>query len=151
MILNNNQLIEKLSSTVHSRNPFEIAQALGCIVQFVPLVGIRGFHQYIKRTNIIYIDSNLEENQAKFVCAHELGHMLLHKKVNRIFMTNNTLMVTSKYEIEADRFAVDLLYPTEDFWEYREFSVYQIAQALGLPVALVEYKLRQLGEENFGG
>lgn len=149
MGLNNNQLIRRLFARFHSRNPFELSRAMGCIVLRTPLSGVRGFHQYIKRTNIIYIDDSLEENQARFVCAHELGHVLLHKNTNRIFMTNKTFMVTSKYEIEADRFAADLLYPTEDFAEYREFSVYQIAQSLQLPVELVEYKLQQLKKEHF--
>ena len=99
MGLNNNQLIRRLFARFHSRNPFELSRAMGCIVLRTPLSGVRGFHQYIKRTNIIYIDDSLEENQARFVCAHELGHVLLHKNTNRIFMTNKTFMVTSKYSM----------------------------------------------------
>ena len=116
-------VVKLLTSKYHTRNPFELAQCLGFLVIPVPLVSIRGFYQHIKRNNIIYLDNSLNEATSKFVCAHEIAHALLHKDINRIFMDTRTLSVTSKYEMQADRFAVDLIYSDEDFMEYRDCTI----------------------------
>ncbi len=63
-----------------TRNPFELILGLNVILVFAPLIGVRGFYQYFQRNNIIYIDENLPPHEQAFVCAHELGHMFLHKK-----------------------------------------------------------------------
>lgn len=67
-----------------TRNPFELILGLNVILVFAPLTGVRGFYQYFQRNNIIYIDENLPPHEQAFVCAHELGHMFLHKKANAI-------------------------------------------------------------------
>ena len=96
-------LAEKLVRRFGTRDPFKIAEALGYIVLYTPLVGVRGFYQYLKRCHIIYLDPGLDEATARFVCAHELGHSLLHRGLNRIFMDTRTLLVSSRYETEADQ------------------------------------------------
>lgn len=75
-----------LAQKHRSRDPFEIIRGLNVIVVYAPLVGVRGFYQYFQRNNIIYIDENLPKHVQRFVCAHELGHMFLHKSANAIFM-----------------------------------------------------------------
>ena len=50
------QMAQKLISRFQSNDPFKIADSLDYIVIFVPLRRIRGFHQYIQRNHIIYID-----------------------------------------------------------------------------------------------
>lgn len=95
-----------------TRDPFRIAEALGITVVRVPLSGIRGFYHYMKRCKLIYIDTDLSEADARFVCAHELGHVLLHRGYNRIFMDTHTYFAVNKFEVEANRFAVDLCLTT---------------------------------------
>ena len=56
----------------------------------VPVKGVKRFYQYFQRNNIIYIDDSLLEHGQLHVCAHELGHMLMHKKANAIFMDTYT-------------------------------------------------------------
>ena len=86
-----------------TRNPFELILGLNVILVFAPLTGVRGFYQYFQRNNIIYIDENLPPHEQAFVCAHELGHMFLHKKANAIFMDTRTHFNTHRYELEIDR------------------------------------------------
>lgn len=74
------KMANKLARQHQSRNPFEIIKGLNIILVFVPLVGVKGFYQYFQRNNIIYIDESLPYHEQQLVCAHELGHMLLHKK-----------------------------------------------------------------------
>lgn len=143
MIQDAKQTAQSLISRHTTNNPFEIAHALDYLVLFVPLRGIRGFHQYIKRNHIIYIDDSLSEQEQRWVCAHELGHIFLHPHLNKMFMANHTYNVQSKYEQEADRFATCLCYPPD--WlaeEYDGCSACRIAESLGLPLPLIEYALK---------
>lgn len=68
------RLAERLVDKHGTRDPFRIAEELGYTIIHTPLVGVRGFYQYLKRCHIIYLDSELDEATARFVCAHELGH-----------------------------------------------------------------------------
>ncbi len=133
-----NSLVRKYGT----RNPFEIIRSLNVIVVYYPLEGVNGFYQYFQRNNIIYIDERLSENEKMFVCAHELGHMLLHKKANAIFMDSRTQLNTTKYELEADRFAMDLLVSDEVFEEHLDFTVSQFSRLLGYNKKLIELRLR---------
>ena len=67
MIQDAKLMAQSLISRYTTNNPFEIADALDYIVLFVPLCGIRGFHQYIKRNHIIYIDDSLSEEDQRWV------------------------------------------------------------------------------------
>lgn len=125
-----------------TRNPFEIIKSLNAIVVFYPLEGVNGFYQYFQRNNIIYIDERLSDIEKMFVCAHELGHMLLHKKSNAIFMDTRTQLNTSRYEMEANLFAMDLLVPNEVFEEHLDFTVSQFSRLLGYDKNLIELRLK---------
>ncbi len=131
-----------LARKYNSRNPFEIIKHLNAIVVFYPLEGIRGFYQYFQRNNIIYIDERLPYQEKLFVCAHELGHMLLHKKSNALFMDSRTYFVSGKYENEADKFAVELLISNDVLEENRDFTTKQLSRLLGYHEKFIELKLR---------
>jgi len=76
----------------------------------------------ILRRKYIFINSELSEFDQKLVCAHELGHAILHSS-NRIqFLIDNTkILKRSKIEDEANLFASWLLFPSDDIVE--EFEV----------------------------
>ena len=86
------RMVQKLISRFRTNDPFRIADSLDYIVIFVPLRGIRGFHQYVQRNHIIYIDNSLDEVQQRWVCAHELGHIFLHPHLNKMFLANHTTL-----------------------------------------------------------
>lgn len=132
----------ELARKYGTRNPFEIIKSLNVIVVFYPLDGVNGFYQYFQRNNIIYIDERLSEAEKMFVCAHELGHMLLHKKSNAIFMDSRTQLNTSKYELEADRFAMNLLVANEVFERHLDFTTSQFSRLLGYSKKLIELRLK---------
>lgn len=137
------KMANKLARQHHSRNPFEIIKGLNIILVFVPLVGVKGFYQYFQRNNLIYIDDSLPYYEKVFVCAHELGHMLLHKKQNAIFMDTYTGFNTQKYEIEANTFAVELLIPDEIISENQEYTTEQLSRMLGYSENLINLKLNR--------
>ncbi len=145
--MNRKAIADGLVRKYGTRNPFVIADEMGFIVVFVPLVGMRGFQQAAKRRRFIYINSELDEMQQQLVCAHELAHHLLHKGMNRIFMDQYTHTVTQKYENEADLFAVELLYGDEDLRPYLERGAECAVAYMGVPYKLAEQRLQEVAPE----
>ena len=139
--MNTKRLADTLARKHGTRDPFQIARSLGYTIIYTPLVGVRGFYQYLKRCHIIYLDSSLDDNTARFVCAHELGHSLLHRGCNRIFMDTRTFVITSRYETEANRFAVDLIYDDDDLQDLLELPMPTVARCLGVPQPLAAYRM----------
>lgn len=140
--MNIHKLIHSIVRKYNSRNPFDIIKERNVILIFAPLVDVRGFYQYFQRNHIIYIDENLSEREKMFVCAHELGHMFLHKKANAIYMDTRTFLNTDKYEAEANLFAAELLIPDEIILENRDYTTEQLSRLLGYEQALVKLKVK---------
>lgn len=135
------EIATDLSKQYGTRDPFVIVDALSYCTIYAPLVEMRGFYQYVEQCHVICIDSALNKRQARFVCAHELGHSLLHRGMNRIFMDAHTRMVASRYEKEADQFAVDLLFDDADLQGYLEWPVSTVAECLGISQELAAYRM----------
>ena len=138
------RLAERLVDKHGTRDPFRIAEELGYTIIYTPLVGVRGFYQYLKRCHIIYLDSELDDATARFVCAHELGHSFLHRGLNRIFMDTRTFIITGRYETEANQFAVDLIYSDDELQPYLSRSYERAAAYMGVSNALAEYRMREV-------
>ena len=136
------KLANKIANQYHSRDPFEIIKGLNIILVFVPLVGVKGFYQHFQRNNIIYIDESLTYREKQLVCAHELGHMLLHKKSNALFMDAYTGFNMEKYELEANKFAVELLVSDEIILENKEITISKLSQMIGYNEELIKLKFK---------
>lgn len=142
-----NEIVASLVAKYRTRDPFELAAAMGRIIINAPLIGVRGFYQYVKRCHIIYLSDQLEDPERSLVCAHELGHSVLHAKLNTVFLDSRTHFVKAKYEDEADRFAMGLVFSDDKFFEYLYMPVPDIARALGVSEKMVLCRLQmvQLG------
>lgn len=108
---------------------------------------IRGIYQCDFRQKIIHINNSLDPCMQCQVCAHELGHALLHKKTNTIFMDRHTYILTNKFEIEANMFAAELLVSNESIIEYKDYPISHVASILGIEEMLVEYKINLMKNE----
>ena len=138
-------LAKKLARKYRTSDPFRICEEMGYTVLFVPLVGIRGFYQHTLRNHLIYIDEDLPEHVQRFVCAHELGHSILHKGSNAIYLDSKTFQVVGKLERAADRFAAGLLFPDDDeLMEYAEFPMSHLANIYDVPMDLIRWRYEQL-------
>lgn len=133
--------VEQIARKYRTRDPFEMIKGMNVILVYYPLEGVHGFYQYFQRNNIIYLDERLSKNEQRFVLAHELGHMFLHKKANAIFMDTRTQFNTDKFELEANTFAIDLLLPDSLLEEYKEFTVEQISRLTGYHKRLIELRI----------
>ena len=138
------RIAESLVRKYKTRNPFRIADELGFIVIRTSLQGIRGFWHHTQRQHIIFIDENLPEGAARFVCAHEIGHILLHRGYNRIYMDANTYFPVNRQEIEANRFAVDLLYDDKDLRFFMDYPIQLAADYMEVSVEIAEYRLKRI-------
>ena len=103
------KIINKLVKKYNSSDPFFIARELGILVLFEDLGAIKGYYNKQKRQKFIHINNRLNEAQARFTAAHELGHALLHPGESAPFLRENTFFSTSRLESEANTFALRLL------------------------------------------
>ena len=143
------RIAESLMHRFKTRDPFRIAADLGYIVIRIPMNGIRGFFHCIKRQKIIYIDSNLPNREARFVCAHEIGHAQMHRGYNRVFMDANTYFPVNRQEIEANCFAVELLYDDSELAFLLEYPVQLAADYMGVSIELAEYRLGSINSKQY--
>ena len=113
------QLAAALREQIGTRDPFALCEALGIAVLFTDLPPItKGFFFVLQGKKIINISQHLPEEERRAVCAHELGHALLHPTANTPFLAANTNLVVGRYEREADYFSACLLLDDwGDSWE----------------------------------
>lgn len=118
-----------------------IAKNLGIILIYEELGSIRGYYNTAYRQKFIHVNSNLSRHEQLFTVAHELGHALLHPKANTPFLRDNTFLSISKFEKEANRFAINLLISDEDLQNYQGFTIEQIGKVYGYNKNLIELRL----------
>lgn len=96
---------------VHKTNcPFQISAGHNIDVWFADLgIGTRGMYRKTMRRKYIVINQDLDEVWRRVICAHELGHAILHPAISRFWMDEHTYFNAGRYERQANRFAVHLL------------------------------------------
>lgn len=140
--------VDMLCKKYATRDPYEIADFLGIHILFEPLGSIRGYYSRTLRVKFIHINQDLPEEKQRQVCAHELGHAILHPETNTPFLRANTLHSVNKLEIAANRFMTLLLYPADEMQRYalEGFTISQIANIYGLTPELIEYVINNQGD-----
>lgn len=110
-----NEKITDLVKEHQTNSPFQIAKEKGIIILYQELGNTFGYFRSYKRIPIIHINNAIDEITQRFVCAHELGHVMLHPDVNTSFLKNNTFFSIDKIEVEANYFATHLLLYNQEF------------------------------------
>lgn len=123
-------------------DPFEIAKQLKVEYIIGPLGNRCGCYMYLKRHRCIFLNENLSEHEQKLVMAHELGHAILHRTQNCYFIRHKTLLSVDRYEIEANKFATELLIDDSVLEENRELTTGQLSRMLGYHEKLIELRLK---------
>ena len=110
-------LAEDLRENYNTRNPFELADKFGIKVLISKVLPADKKAYTIKSDNyptIIIVNGRYEYKSQMVLCAHELGHALLHSDaVNNFAVTSKNAFKNVEYE--ANLFAVSLLFDEEDF------------------------------------
>ena len=90
--------VDMLCRKCDTRDPFTIAAKLGIRVLHEPLGSIRGYYSRTHRIKFIHINQDLSKERQRQVCAHELGHAILHPKSNTPFLRANTLYSVTSWK-----------------------------------------------------
>lgn len=139
-----------------TRDPFEIAEAIGVDVLFCKDFGpLKGMYRVIKRNRFIFINDELPEWMQRIVCAHELGHDQLHRYLARDNPIQEFMLydMRSKPEYEANIVAAEILLDTDEILEYiydYGYTSEQIAGAMKTDINLVALKIAHLAENGYG-
>lgn len=137
-------------------NPLDVSrltQSLGIIMRMQPMQGDEsGSLKKDKKTGewIITVNSLHHPNRQRFTIAHELGHYIKHSGLNdtfedKVFFRNGE---TNNLEIEANRFAAELLMPEILFRNYTSTTssdISDIANEFGVSSMAVRVRAKQLG------
>ena len=132
-----------------TRDPFRLAERLGFYVRFISTKKQKGFCINILNNYFIYINENMSEQMQRMTCAHELGHLLLHKDAltSRDFFAEMEIFnITDQRELEANQFAAGLLIDDEELLSLLKegYDVVHIASMLDVNINLLMIKFLNL-------
>ena len=144
-----------------------IAESLGATVRYSPFRGeLAGM--LIRDDDgsriVIGVNSLNHVNRQRFTVAHECGHLLLHKGkpayIDRSFRINRrdgvSSQATNVEEIEANRFAAELLMPydmiMDDLIEYQpdiedEDELRELADRYAVSLQAFTFRIRSVAED----
>lgn len=132
--------VQKLSKKYKTNDPFKLASELDILIVYENLGSILGYFDAHFRMKTIHINENAPEELKGFICAHELGHAILHAKVNTPFLSAYTLYSIGKIERQANTFAVELLLHDSYIKDNPGCSIYDLANSRGVPVQFIKLK-----------
>lgn len=125
--------VQRIVKKYKTTDPFEIAERMGFIIEEKPLGTLRAFYRISRRNKFITLNSNLKNFQKPVECAHELGHYVQHRDYNT-FMLSSIGQCPSRFEKEADRFAVYLLLSEYSKKSLAGYDIKQLSSVTGIDV-----------------
>ena len=136
------EIKEQKGKITYPINPFELLKEQQAIITYSDFDKLEGLLLYDKEKTVVAINMNRPITRQRFTAAHELGHMLLHKQSNVLFMDTRTQFVTSKFEQEANKFAAELLISDDILEEYKELTIEQFSRLLGYDKKFIELRVK---------
>ena len=138
--MNPREVAIEIAARYNTNNPFDIARERNIGILYEPMKTTFGFYVRYRRFQNIILNDELSEGMQRFVCAHELGHSILHADLNVPKLTRYTMFSRDKFEMQANTFAVELLLPDELLREHPDCSIYHLAVSFGVPQEFVDLK-----------
>lgn len=140
-------MASEVSEKYGGKDIFETAANSGANVWMRRLGGLKGFYLFENGKRYIVINEEIDKVLKTVVCAHELGHDMLHRELSGEGIRENTLFLSgNKTEREANLFAAEMLISDEDIlseiFEYN--SIDALSAEIGYPEALIRFKLEIL-------
>ena len=139
-----------LAKKFDTRNPFEICENMGIYIHYKDLGNaLKAYYFYQSRIKNIIINSRSGMIVRRILCAHELGHAVLHGKLAamRGFQELELFDALVPTEYEANLFAAELIVSDDDVLELlndKDKSFFSIANELYVPAELLDFKFRAL-------
>ena len=146
-------IAHELIAKFDTRDPFELCKAIGVEVFYADLGNLKGMYKYLKKNRFAVINENLDIYTRTLVCAHELGHDILHQDLAKKICLQEFILydMRSRPEYEANLFASEILLPDEKIFTLaREgYDVEQIAKELCTDVNLVAIKVASMNTRGY--
>lgn len=135
---------------VHDESdPFRLCRDMGIIVLYQSLGreqdAIKGFFLKNKRIKTITINCDLPLVIQRIICAHEIGHAVLHKDSGiSAFHEVGMFDESSAFEKDANLFAAEYLLHDDDVLETlnADNTFFSSVAQLRVPVELLDFKFR---------
>lgn len=146
---------EELVSAANSRDPFQIADALGIQIQMVrDFTVLKGVYMILSNVPWIFINDNLDEMMQRIVCAHEIGHHVLHQDLVRetVLQEFHIFDRRKRPEYETNVVTAEMLLPDRDVLDLIYncgYDAFQIARCTGADVNLVALKCDILVDKGY--
>ncbi|HPZ00025.1 MAG TPA: ImmA/IrrE family metallo-endopeptidase [Clostridiales bacterium] len=130
-------------------NPFQACSLLGIHARFYDIGSLKGMYLSVNQIPYIILHIGLSEELTRAVCAHELGHHVLHGELAAAHILNDYELYRSKSktEAEANLFAAHFLLPdflVKEVLE-EEPDAERAAGLLHVPLELLQLKLSEGG------
>lgn len=134
------KLVNCIADRHDTRDPFRIAAENDIHILYEELGKNWGYFSNLFRIKTIRINDHADPFLQPFICAHELGHALLHPHAGTHAFNRNSFIANCKIEKEANQFAVELLFSDELISVHPETDIYNLARTFGIPYQLVYLK-----------
>ena len=135
------KIVTRYKRKFGTSDPFKIADALHIELSIGDIGSREGCYMYLKKHKCIFLNNNLNDHEMRLVMEHELGHAIMHPKENCYFLENRTMILVSKNELEANKFAMELLISNESLMEYSDYTINQLSKIYGYHEKLIELRL----------
>ena len=144
-----NKLIKKFDT----RDPFQLCQAIGVEVFYADLGNLKGMYKYLKKNRFAVINENLDPFTKTLVCAHELGHDILHQNLARKVCLQEFILydMKSRPEYEANLFASEILLPDDIILNLARdgYDIEQISKELCTDINLIALKVSSMNTRGY--
>lgn len=136
-----------------TRDPFAVAEEVGVQVLFEEgFKEQKGAFKVILKTPFIFLNPHLSEHMQRIVCAHELGHALLHRELGtqkQPLMEFEVMDIVNDAEMEANVFAAELMLDEEEIIDCIEqgWNMVSIARKMNTNVNLLSLKVIAMGQK----
>lgn len=140
--------VNKLIEDYGTRDPFELCDALGIKVIQTLIKPLQGAFYYIAGKPVVFIEESLRDDQKLLVCAHELGHYILHSDIVKTSSLAEFELFDMRdpVEYEANVFASHLMIDEKSLLELLKEgrTVFQVSMILKCNVNLINIKLTEM-------
>ena len=149
--------VSDLKKAYPDADPFEMVKELGFLLLFQSMgkakSDCKGFCMTHQGQTSITINSDLPRMIQKIICAHELGHAVLHSQTPGMEEFHDFALfdTASATEYEANVFAAELLLKDADVLELlnEDMSFFGVASSLRIPPELLDFKFRVLKRKGY--
>ena len=149
--------VQKLKRRYDETDPFRLCQAMGISVLLSSMGkaqgSVKGFFLVQSRIRCIAINSELSDDLARIICAHELGHAVLHWRWagKNGFCDSDVFTRKQQFENEANAFAAELLLDDEEVYTVLKESdtFFDAASELRVPFEILDFKFRIMKQKGY--